>query len=116
MNFLEFHAPYPHGACETSINKAFVELYDDTGWTDRSIVLDYADRLAENVENFDRFEGFEDKASSARWCIPPGWRLRLYEDKSPCGGSTRDLTGRGGMNLGPVGWGDEVSCVRWIRD
>jgi hypothetical protein len=60
-------------------------------------------------------EGFEDKASSARWCVPPGWRYRLFEDKNACGGGVRDLTGSGEEDdFNDVGFGDDVSCSRWI--
>ncbi|MDR4495175.1 MAG: hypothetical protein R3B74_12270 [Nitrospirales bacterium] len=50
----------------TRINQAWVELYDDHSFGDRSIMVDYVDQHLRNYSDYDRVEGFEDKASSAR--------------------------------------------------
>jgi hypothetical protein len=114
----------PHRDSCTAIGRAWVELFDDSGFDgDRGVMLDFADRGRRPTANYDLVEGFEDKASAAWWCLPRGWRHRLFADKSPCGGRTVDLVGTGvpesDPNLddagGPVrGFGDEVSCSAWI--
>ncbi|HWM90567.1 MAG TPA: hypothetical protein VN493_07355 [Thermoanaerobaculia bacterium] len=110
----EFRASRP-SSCPT-IQDAWVELYDDSGFKDRGLMIDYVDRLLENYDNYDQTEGFEDKTSAAKWCVPPGWRYRLYQHKNPCGGSFRDLTGAGEEdNFDDIGFGDEVSCSRWLQ-
>ena len=112
--FVEFR-PIPHGTCRV-IEDAWAELYDDVGFGDRSLMIDYRDRLREDYADFDRAEGFEDKTSSARWCIPPGAALRLWEHKDSCGGNHRDLVGNGSLRgaSGLGGFGDETSCAEWI--
>ena len=116
--------PAPHRSSCTSINDAWVELYDDTGFDgDRSVMIDYVDRGLRNYGNYDRVEGFEDKASAARWCLPAGSRYRLYQHKGGCRGRAVDLIGSGtpasdrrfGDRSGIVRrFNDEVSCSRWI--
>jgi hypothetical protein len=116
---LEEFRPNPHRSTCTSIDDAWVELFDDSGLQDRSLMVDYVDRILENESNYDSFEGFEDKTSSVRWCIPVGWRYRLYADKNPCGGSYKDLVGNGAVqtlsNLGDIGFNDKVSCSKWLQ-
>lgn len=119
----EFRGAPHRTSCRRSAD-AWVELYDDAGFDgDRSVMIDYADRRLRSYTNYDLVEGFEDKASAARWCLPAGWRYRLYEDKKGCGGKTVDLRGTGtpasdrkfGDGAGPVRrFNDEVSCSRWI--
>jgi len=115
--------PAPHRASCSNVNDAWVELYDDTGYADRSVMIDYRDRGLRNYTNYDLVEGFEDKASAARWCLPRGWRYRLFEDKGGCRGTIVDLTGTGrpasdpafGDRSGAVRrFNDAVSCSRWI--
>lgn len=115
----------PHRTSCDSIQDAWVELYDDRGFDgDRGVMIDYADRAQRDYENYDRVEGFEDKASAGMWCLPRGWRYRLYEDKNRCGGDTVDLVGTGRPQRdadfddrsGAVRrFGDEVSCSRFVR-
>jgi hypothetical protein len=118
----EFRTAPHRSSCE-SIQEAWVELYDDDHFDgDRSIMIDYRDRNKRNYNNYDQVEGFEDKTSAARWCLPSGWKYRLYEDKSTCSGSTRDLVGTGkpkedknfGNDEGIANFGDKVSCSKWI--
>jgi hypothetical protein len=70
-----------------------VELYDDAGFGDRSLMIDFVDRRLEDYSNFDHAEGFEDKTSSVRWCLPPGAVFRLWQNKNSCGGDHLDLVG-----------------------
>ncbi len=111
--FAEFR-PIPHGTCRV-IEDAWAELHDDVRFGDRSLMIDYRDRLREDYSNFDRAEGFEDKTSSARWCIPRGAALRLWEHKNPCGGDHLDLVGNGTLRAAASlgGFGDETSCAEW---
>ena len=111
--FMEFRSTFPNPGCNTDINKAFVELYDDSDWSDRGLMIDYPDRYLENYANYDHTEGFEDKASAVRYCIPPGWRYRLYKDKNYKGGY-HDLIGTGSKNLNSYGFGDKTSSSRWL--
>ena len=114
VKFEEFRNEFPQ-SCPT-INDAWVELYDDDTFRDRGLMIDYVDRNKRNYENYDNAEDFEDRASSAKWCIPPGWRYRLYKDKNHCGGSYRDLVGSGSEdNLKDISFGDDASCSRWLN-
>jgi hypothetical protein len=90
--FAEFR-PVPHGTC-AAVEDAWVELYDNAGFGDRSLMIDFVDRALEDYSNFDRAEGFEDKTSSVRWCLPHGAAFRLWENKNSCGGASRDLVGK----------------------
>jgi hypothetical protein len=114
---LEEFRPIPHAEC-SRIGNAWVELYDDHGFGDRSLMIDFVDRNLEDYTNYDRAEGFEDKASSARWCLPPGVTYRLWEDKEDCGGDPLDLVGTGVLeeiaNFDNVGFGDKASCSEWL--
>jgi hypothetical protein len=116
VKLMEFHAPFPSDACAGDLGHAFVELYEHHDFTGRSIILDHVDRDLEDTERLGTVDGFEDRASSVRWCMPPGVRLRLYQHKAPCGGRSHDLTGRGELDLETVGLGDQASCARWLSD
>ena len=67
----------------------------------------------------DRFadvDNFNDKTSAVRYCIPPGYRVRLYKDSNYSGG-TKDLIGTGGpvsVNLNDWGFGDKTSAAQWL--
>ena len=107
----------PHGTC-AAVEDAWVELYDNAGFGDRSLMIDFVDRALEDYSNFDRAEGFEDKTSSVRWCLPHGAAFRLWENKNSCGGASRDLVGDGSFHgissLDDIGFGDATSCAEWI--
>lgn len=121
---MEFRGAPHRPTCANDID-AWVELYDDDGFDgDRSVMVDFLDRSKRDYENFDRVEAFEDKTSAAMWCLPKGWRYRLFEDKNRCSGRTVDLVGTGAPQRdpdfddrrGPVQrFGDEVSCARWVQ-
>jgi hypothetical protein len=114
VKFEEFRPSRP-SSCPT-IEDAWVELYDDSNFGDRGLMIDYVDRLLENYDNYDQAEGFEDKTSAAKWCVPPGWRYRLYQNKNSCGGSFRDLVGSSEENnFNDISFGDKVSCSRWLQ-
>ncbi|MEA2123575.1 MAG: hypothetical protein QOI80_357, partial [Solirubrobacteraceae bacterium] len=116
--------PVPHRSTCDIVNDAYVELYDDTDFDgDRSVMIDYNDQGRRNYDDYDQVERFEDKASAARWCLPPGVKYLLYADKAPCGGRVVTLTGNGepaadhrfkGSGGAVHGFNDEVSCSRWV--
>ncbi|MEM9553674.1 MAG: hypothetical protein AAGC60_05395 [Acidobacteriota bacterium] len=70
--FMEFRSVFPNPGCETDIQKAFVELNDDSDWSDRGFMIDFPDRDREYFADYDALEGLEDKVSAVRYCIPPG--------------------------------------------
>lgn len=61
-------------------DRPWVELYDDVGFSDRSIVVDYDDRELLELNAFDSLDGFTDKTSSLRWRSPVGLDIALYDD------------------------------------
>ena len=100
----------------TNINQAWVELYDDHSFGDRSILVDYADQNLRNYSDYDLVEGFEDKTSSLKWAIPSGWQYLLFEDKH-FKGRLLKLDGTGALNaisnLNTNGWNDKVSSSKF---
>ena len=100
----------------TNIKQAWVELYDDKKFDDRSIMIDFPDHGLRNFSNYDQVEGFEDKTSSVKWAIPSGWQYLLFEDKSYKGRMLK-LNGNGNVgaisNLGSSGWNDKVSSSKY---
>jgi hypothetical protein len=113
VKMMEFRSIFPNTGCESDINRAFVELYDDSNFTDRGLMVDYPDYNKEQYANFSYVEGFNDKTSAVRYCLPYGWRARLYEH-SNFGGSYRELSGRGSLNLNNVSFGDKTSSMRFL--
>jgi hypothetical protein len=69
-----------NGFGELSKDRPWVELYDDTYWKDRSIVVDYDDRSKLELNNFNDLDNFNDKTSSVRWRSPKGLDIILYDD------------------------------------
>ena len=114
--FAEFR-PVPHDSCAT-IEDAWVELYSNSGFGGRSLMIDFVDRTLEDYLDLHHAEDFGDEASSVRWCLPHGAAVRLWENAGPCDGSHRDLVGDGTFHaisdLGSMGFGDTASCVKWV--
>ncbi len=113
VKMMEFRPVFPNPGCTSDIQQAFVELYDDSDFSDRGLMIDYPDAGKENYASFNNTEGFNDKASAIRYCIPPGWRFRLYEHSS-YGGSYKQFGGQGATNLGTLGFGDKGSSGRFV--
>jgi hypothetical protein len=113
VKMMEFRSTFPNPGCDSDIQRAFVELYDDSDFSDRGLMIDYPDSGKENYANFTSIEGFNDKTSAVRYCLPFGWRFRLYEH-SNFGGSYKELKGSGSLNLNTVGFGDKTSSGRFI--
>lgn len=78
----------------TSIDKAWVELYDKKNFEGRSIILDYIDRNLRDYNDLKNIESFDNKASSVIYAIPKGASLRLFNGSNHQG-AYFDLTGTG---------------------
>jgi len=120
VRFNEFR-PVPTSAnpALTNINSAWVELYDDRGFKDRSIMVDFLDRNLRNYRDYDKVDGFEDKTSSAKWLLPRGWQYFLFEDKNYKGRMLK-LAGTGRVesvsDMKSRGWNDKVSSSRFMKE
>jgi hypothetical protein len=79
--------------CPT-LSQAYVELFDDAGQSGNSLMIDYVDRSKRNYNKFETAFSFNDRTRSARWCIPLGYRYRLWMDTNRSGDSF-DLVGSG---------------------
>lgn len=113
VKMMEFRSIFPNSSCATDIQQAFVELYDDSDFSDRGLTIDYPDRNLEDYSNFKRIEGFNDKTSAARYCIPPGHFFRLYDDTG-FRDNYRDFYGTGSINLNQNGFNDKASSGRFM--
>jgi hypothetical protein len=113
VKMMEFRSIFPNPSCGSTINEAFVELYDDSDFSDRGLMIDYRDFSLERYSNLNYVEGFGDKTSAVRWCLPFGWRFRIYEHDS-YGGSYKELKGSGSQNLNSWNFGDKMSSGRFI--
>jgi hypothetical protein len=125
------------GAGLPSRDRPWVELYDNTGWGDRSIVVDYDDRARYELANFDDLDGFGDKTSSVRWRSPAGLDVLLYADAGFSGryvvlkgtGRTEWIADLDSASVRPgvvehraptlgagasLDFGDETSSLRWV--
>ncbi|WP_224363258.1 hypothetical protein [Hyalangium versicolor] len=113
VKMIEYRGIFPNAACGDDINQAFVDFYDDSDFSDRGFIYDYPDRFSKNWANFGSVDGLNDKISSVRFCIPPGHRVRLYEN-SNFGGASKELTGTGSINLHDISFGDKISSAEWL--
>ena len=117
IKMMQFRSQY-NETCN-SLNEGWVELFEHDNFRGRSLLIDFPDRRLENYYNYSQAEGFEDQASSIRWCLPKDLTFNLYTDKDPCRGLQR-LTGSGTMreisNLHDYGFGDKFSCSEFIID
>jgi hypothetical protein len=80
---------------------AWVELYENTNFTGRSLFIELIDRAARNYNDFGAAASFHDQARSARWCMPQGTRYRLWQHSNRSG-TPQDLMGTG--SLGTRTW------------
>lgn len=116
VKLVEFRNIWANAGCGSDIRHAYVDFYDDSNFSDRGFIFDYADRSLKNWASFHNIDAFNDKASAVRWCIPVGHRVRLYSD-SNYGGSYKDLIGNGTLrevNLNTWSFGDKASSARWL--
>lgn len=118
VKMVEFRSIWANDGCGANISRAFVDFYEDSDFTDRGFIFDFADRGSKNWARFHDIDGLNDKVSAVRWCLPPGHRVRLHAD-SNYSGKTQDLIGDGSLrevNLNSWGFGDKVSSARWLAD
>ncbi|WP_158621624.1 hypothetical protein [Corallococcus aberystwythensis] len=120
VKMVEFRSVWADTFCRTDVWRAYVDFYDDSDFSDRGFIFDHEDKGLKNWANFNDVDGFNDKASSVRWCLPPGYRVRLYNDSNFRGGY-RDLVGDGTLheaNLNSKAWdfNDKVSSALWMAD
>jgi hypothetical protein len=116
VKMMEYRGIFPNAACGSDINQAFVDFYDDSNFSDRGFIFDFPDRSLKNWARFSEVDNFNDKVSAVRYCIPPGYRVRLYKD-SNYSGSTKDLVGTGAptsVNLNNWSFGDNTSAAQWL--
>lgn len=95
-------------------SSVYIELFDDRNLSDRSIIYEYDDRYLENWGDLGEIDGFNDKASSIRWCAPTGTCIRFHENPD-WGGATLTFEGTGKMevilDLDDYGWNDRISSL-----
>lgn len=114
VKMMEFRSIFPNSSqCTSDIQQAFIELYDDSDFSDRGLMIDYADYSKRRYDDLKKVEGFGDKTSAVRWCVPNGWRARIYQHDT-FGGSYKEFTGMGSQNLNDIGFGDKTSSVRFV--
>ncbi len=98
---------------------AQIRLFDDKSFKDRVLVV----KSKEDQPDLDKAvtedgkKGFEDKASSARFQIPKGWKLVLFDDKN-YKDSGLELKGTGKVveNSDFGSFSDKASSYRWEQD
>jgi hypothetical protein len=100
----------------TNITEAWLELYDDKAFADRRLTIRYPNEVAnmKDVTSDDGKEGFNDKASSAKWQIPTGWQAVLFDDTNFKDGRFI-LVGTGRVEENPDfgAFSDKCSSLRW---
>lgn len=106
IEFEEFR-PVSH-ARATGPPDAWAEFFEDRRWDQLALRLDGVD-LAPTVLPWVA------PVTSARWSIPEGWRLRLF-DRPSCTGRSVDLMGTGEVDdLAVRGFDDRLACARWLQ-
>ena len=110
--------PNPGVARGDPCDGARVRLYEDAGFSDRVLTIDYPEEFTSlRAAGADAGDGdLNDRASSVQWTIPIGCQLVLYEDENfrgarfPLVGSSRSEQN---SNLGS--FNDRASSARWER-
>jgi hypothetical protein len=98
----------------TSLADAFVELYDGylgatagptaaLPTTQNGLLIDYRDRTRRNHGSFGTAYDMTDKILSIRYCIPPGYKFRLFSDANYSSASAYIATFRGDASIAGVG-------------
>lgn len=102
-----------------NIGDAWIKLYDDKSFQDRSLTLKYTDHPngysdLGALKSDNGKSGFNDKASSVRWKIPRGWKAVLYDDKE-FKDSRFELRGNGDVQeIADMGsYSDKASSFNW---
>jgi hypothetical protein len=102
--------------------EAWVQLFDGKDFTGPSLTIRFPREIKklEDVRNDQGGGGFEDKASSVKWCIPEGWSFVLYEDPI-FNGEFTELKGNGQIqeirDLDQHNHREnQASSGRWVRN
>jgi len=91
---------------------AIVELFQDDHFRGRRVEFHF-DQTNENFHSIT----FDNEASSARWNVPPGWKVVLWGDNTFHGGSL-EFRGRGDyVDIEKqTNKGDEASSIQWVKE
>jgi hypothetical protein len=68
------------GYAAAPADRPWIELYDDDGFRDRSIVVEYDTRHLMELSNFNHLDDFNDSTTAVRWRAPVGVDIALYDD------------------------------------
>ncbi len=115
--------PAPNEQACTKEEDAWIELYEDSDFGGRTVVIDFNKRSAPYLATFSKMDAFNDLASSARWCFPAGHGFTLFQDADHKGASFT-FHGDGKMQSAPrlsdlrfaqttIGMNDRASSGRW---
>jgi hypothetical protein len=83
--------------------KPWVELYDDDNYGGSSVMIDWEDYFLDDYQDFRTLE-WNDKASSLRWWVPPGYQVILHD-----GDNFRVETNEPTLTLTPPSWAGEIA-------
>ncbi len=111
----EAATPPPEAAEKPSRSSGYVRLYDDAGFTDRILTVPFGRDIGNMhyVKSNDGKDGFNDKASSVKYSVPPGWQAILYENNNY---AKRGYALKGSGSIPDLGYfGDKCSSIRWER-
>lgn len=80
QSFAELRPSFLNALATTGPGAAYLRLYDDTNFRDRSIVLDSQDFGRQTWNNVGFINDFNDRASSLVVCAPAGVSVDLFQD------------------------------------
>lgn len=91
------------------VARAWMQFWEGENYTDRYVVMDYADRERDDFHDFKELDGiidgFSDEARSWRWFAPIGCTMRAndddFGDSNFPGEETRTLVGTGQVEFAP---------------
>jgi hypothetical protein len=91
------------------VARAWMQFWEGVNYTDRYVVMDYADRGRDDFHDFKKLDGiidgFSDEARSWRWFAPVGCTMRAndddFGDSNFPGDETRTLEGTGKVEFAP---------------
>lgn len=123
IKMMEFRPVADLGTAECpTVNQAWVELYQDSNFGGRSVMLDYVDRGKRKTVDFAYLDSFNDMASSIKYCIPAGYKFTVYRHNT-YGGGFKTYSGSGivqaDSNLHDNTFsdgstvGDNISSAKW---
>jgi hypothetical protein len=100
----------------TKPEESWVILYDDVGMKDRQLTINFKKDIPDfnHVTSDDDEQGFDDKPSSAKYQIAPGWKAVLYDDNS-CDGNKITFEGDGKYHEIEKIQGVKGSSLCWER-